>query len=82
MHPDKNCKFLAPCLLVLMFATLPLFCEQAFSIGGVGWAASSISNLNPNSSLLKYNGKILAFTYSDFINEILNASKYIQVTLL
>ena len=36
MHPDKNCKFLAPCLLVLMFATLPLFCDQAFSLGGVG----------------------------------------------
>ena len=36
MHSDKNFKFLAPCLLVLTFATLPLFCEQAFSLGGVG----------------------------------------------
>ena len=35
MHPDKNCKFLAACLLVLMFAMLPLFCDQAFSLGGV-----------------------------------------------
>ena len=29
MHPEKNCKFLAPCLLVLTFATLPDFCDQA-----------------------------------------------------
>ena len=28
MHPDKNCKFLSPCLLLLTFATLPDFCEQ------------------------------------------------------
>ena len=27
---DKNSKFLT-------FATLPLFCEQAFSLGGVGY---------------------------------------------
>ena len=36
MHPDKNCNFLAPCLLFLTFATLPRFCEQALSQGGVG----------------------------------------------
>ena len=29
MHPDKNCKFLSPCLLLLTFATLPDFCEKA-----------------------------------------------------
>ena len=29
MHPDKNCKFLSPCLLLLTFATLPDFCEPA-----------------------------------------------------
>ena len=42
MHPDKNCNFLAPCLLLLTFATLPRFCEQAFSLGGV--AVSSFEN--------------------------------------
>ena len=38
---------MAPCLLVLMFATLPLFCEQAFSLGGVGktdWFYLSCTN--------------------------------------
>ena len=39
MHPDKNCKFLSPCLLLLTFAMLPLFCEQAFSLDGVGRTA-------------------------------------------
>ena len=29
LHPDKNCNFLSPCLLLLTFATLPDFCEQA-----------------------------------------------------
>ena len=28
---------LAPCLLVLTFAMLPLFCDQAFSLSGVDY---------------------------------------------
>ena len=36
-------KFLAPCLLVLMFATLPLFCEQVFSIGDVGYVPGTLA---------------------------------------
>ena len=56
MHPDKNCKFLALCLLVVMFAMLPLFCDQAFSLGGVGPADVMLTNEN-KINLLKENCK-------------------------
>ena len=49
LHPDNNCNFLAPCLVLLMFATLLRFCEQAFSLGGVGFTHSSLKSRNNNT---------------------------------
>ena len=57
MHPDKNCKFLAPCLLVLTFAMLPDFYDQALSQEGVGLGDNNLQYYNNMTSydVITYN---------------------------
>ena len=43
-----NCNFLAPCLLLLTFSTLPRFCEQAFSLGGVDLTVQTTKSYKKN----------------------------------
>ena len=86
MHPDKNCKVLAPCLLVLMFATLPDFCDQALSQGGVGctWYSNSdliikITEVKLTRDIFHYNGEVFGVNSNKFEISLQKRVEYLNM---
>ena len=83
MHPDKNCKFLAPCLLVLTFAMLPDFCDQALSQEGV--RSAGLLDLVP-FSMIRYYVVLQIILYHNVIDYFIyifnNFGIYISIKMI